>query len=194
MLCNCLASLVWFYMIVMLHFTAIFGAVCGNCWVLGLHYLQPTIHSQMGRPNVLIRQWNRLSTVLYGLAWVSLRIDGANSLAQSNWLSIQLFRILQVFHPVNWFLARSCIYPSMLWWVQLEMCQLHRILLSNSVSWLILLVHLCRGRRNIRRYLLIIVDMRRSLLWVIGFCWMLLTLVSLGPAYYIGSTLWVYSF
>ena len=38
------------------YFTAHFGAICGNYWVLGLHYLQPTIHSQMGRPNVLIRQ------------------------------------------------------------------------------------------------------------------------------------------
>ena len=26
-------------------FTTNFGAVCGNCWVLGLHYHQPTIHS-----------------------------------------------------------------------------------------------------------------------------------------------------
>ena len=143
----------------------------------------------MGRPNILIRQWNRLSTVLW-LSGGSLRINGANSLAQLNWLSIQLFRILQVFHPVNWFLARSCVYPLMLWWVQLAMCQLHRILLSNSVSWLILFVHLCRGHRNIRQCLLIIVDVRRSLLWVIRFCWMLLTLASLGSTN-LGSNLWV---
>ena len=50
----------------------------------------------------------------------------------------------------------------MLWWVQLAMCQLHRILLSNSMSWLILFVHLCRGPRNIRQYLLIIVDMKEE--------------------------------
>ena len=67
MLCNCLASLVWFYMIVMLILKPTFGAFCGNYWVLGLHYLWPTIHSWMGRLNILIRQWNRLSTVFYGL-------------------------------------------------------------------------------------------------------------------------------
>ena len=50
------------------------------------------------------------------------------------------------------------------------------------MSWLILFVHLFRGPRNIRHFLLIIVYMRRSLLWVIGFCWMLLTLASLGSA------------
>ena len=36
------------------------------------------------------------------MLWLSggyLRIIGANSLAQLNWLSIQLFRILQVFSP-----------------------------------------------------------------------------------------------
>ena len=121
----------------------------------------------------------------------SLRNDGVNSLAQLNWLSTQLFRILQVFHPVNWFLARSCVYPSMLWWVQLAMCQLHRILLSNSMSWLLLFVHLCSGHRNVRRCLLIIVDVR-SLLWVIGFCWMLPTLASLGSAS-LGNGLWVRS-
>ena len=33
-----------------------FGVVCGNYWVLGLHYRQPTIHRRMGRPNILIRQ------------------------------------------------------------------------------------------------------------------------------------------
>ena len=31
----------------------------------------------------------------------SLRIVGAKSLAQSNWQSIQLFRILWVFHHIN---------------------------------------------------------------------------------------------
>ena len=71
------------------------------------------------------------------------------------------------------------------------MCQLPRFLLSNSVSWLIVLVHLCRGHRNIRHYLLI-VDMRRSLLWVIRFYWMLLILVSLGSTN-LGSGLWVCS-
>ena len=83
----------WFYIIVMLVLQPTFGTVCGNCWVLGLHYLQPTIHSQMGRLNILIGQWNRLSTVLW-LSGGSLRIVGANSLAQLNWLSIWLFRIL----------------------------------------------------------------------------------------------------
>ena len=158
------------------------GAVCGNCWVLGLHYHQPTIHRSNGQTeHVLIGQWNRLSTVLW-LSLGSLRINGANSLAQLNWLLIQLLRILQVFHPINWFLARSCMYPLILWLVQLAMCQLPRILLSSSVSWLILFVHLCRGHMNIRQFLLIIINMRRSLLWVIGFCWMLLTLSSLGSA------------
>ena len=164
MLYDCLASLVWFYMIELLILQPIFGTVCGNCWVLGLHYCRPIIHSQIGRPNVLIRQLSKLSTVLW-LRRGYLRIIGANFLAQLNWLSIQLFRILQVFHPVNWFLARSCIYPSILWWEQLVMCQLHRILLSNSISWSILFVPLCRGHRNVRQYLLIIVDMRKSLLW-----------------------------
>ena len=168
-----------------------FGVVCGNYWVLGLHYRRPTTLRRMGRPNVLIGQWNKLSAVLW-LSVGSLRNDGANSLAQLNWLSTQLFRILQVFHPVNWFLARSCVYPSMLWWVQLAMCQLHRILLSNSMSWLLLFVHLCSGHRNVRRCLLIVVDVRRSLLWVIGFCWMLPTLASLGSAS-LGNGLWVRS-
>ena len=63
MLCDYLGSLMWFYMIVMLVLQPTFGAVYGNCWVLGLHYLWPTIHSLMGRPNILIRQWNRLSAV-----------------------------------------------------------------------------------------------------------------------------------
>ena len=129
-------------MIVMAVLQPTFGVVCGNYWVLGLYYRWPTTHRWMGRPNVLIRQWNKLSAVLW-LSMGSLRNDGVNSLAQLNWLSTQLFRILQLFHPVNWFLARSCIYPLMLWWVQLAMCQLHRILLSNSVSWLLLFVHLC---------------------------------------------------
>ena len=71
------------------------------------------------------------------------------------------------------------------------MCQLHRILLSSSVSWLILFVHLCRGHRSIRQYLLIVIDGRKSLLWVIVFCWMLPTLASLGSAS-LGSGLWVY--
>ena len=119
-------------------------------------------------------------------------IVGANSLAQSNWLSILLFRILQVFHPVNWFLARSCIYPSVLWWVQIAMCQLCWILLSSSVSWLILFVHLYRRHRNVRQCLLIAIDVRRSFLWVIGFCWMLATLASLGSTS-LGSSLWVCS-
>ena len=175
----------------MLILQPIFGAVCGNCRVLGLHYHRPTIHRRMGRLNILIGQWNRLSAVLW-LSMGSLKNDGANSLTQLNWLSIQLFRILQVFHPVNWFLARSCIYPLMLWWVQLSMYQPHRFLLSNSVSWLILLVHLCRGHRNVRQCLLIIIDMRRSLLWVIEFCWMLLILASLGSAS-LGSGLRVHS-
>ena len=190
-MCDCLASLVWFCMIVMPVLQPTFGIVCGNYWVLRLHYHWPTIHRWMGRPNVLIGQWNKLSAVLW-LSVGSLRNDGANSLAQLNWLSTQLFRILQVFHPVNWFLARSCVYPSMLWWVQLAMCQLHRILLSNSVSWLLLFVHLCSGHRNVRRCLLIVVDVRRSLLWVIGFCWMLPTLASLGSAS-LGNGLWVRS-
>ena len=141
MLCNCLASLVWFYMIMMPVLQPTFGIV----WeLLGSRVaLSSAYHPRwMGRPNVLIKQWNRLSAV-FKLSMGSLKNDGANSLAQLNWLSIQLFKILQVFHPVNWFLARSCIYPSMLWWVQLAMCQLHRILLSNSMSWLILFVHLC---------------------------------------------------
>ena len=56
---------------------------------------------------------DRLSAVLY-LSGGYLRLVGANSLAQSNWLSIQLFRILQVFCPVGWFLARSCVYTSIL--------------------------------------------------------------------------------
>ena len=80
---------------------------------------------------------------MFCLSRGSLRIVGVNSLAPSNWLSIQLFRILQVFHSVNWFLARSCVYPSLLWRVQLAMCWLHRVLLSSNVSWLILFVHLC---------------------------------------------------
>ena len=122
----------WFYMIVMLTLQPTFGAVCRNCWVLRRPYHCPTIHSWMGRPNVLIRQCNRLSIVFW-LSGVSLRNDGVNSLAQLNWLSIQLYRILQVFYPANYFLARSCIYPSMLWWVQLAMCAMHRILLSNNV-------------------------------------------------------------
>ena len=137
MLCDCLASLVWFFTIVMPVLQPTFCIICGNYWVLGLHYRWPTIHRRMGRLNVLIRQWNRLSTVFW-LSMGSLRNDGVNSLAQLNWLSIQLFRILQVFHPVNWFLTRSCIYPSKLWWVQVAMYQLHRIFLCNSVSWLIL--------------------------------------------------------
>ena len=139
----------WFCMIVMPILQPTFGVICGNFWVLRLHYHRPAIHRRMGRLNVLIGQWNRLSAVLW-FSVGSLRNHGANSLAQLNWLSIQLFRTLQVFHPVNWFLGRSYIYPLMLWWVQLAMCQLHRILLSNSVSWLILFVHLCRGHRNIR--------------------------------------------
>ena len=154
--------------------------------------LSSAYHPQTdGRANVPIRQWNRLSVVLW-LSMGSLRNDGVNSLTQLNWLSIQLCRILQVFHPVNRFLARSCVYPSMLWWVQLEMCQLHRIFLSNSMSWLILFVHLCRRHRNIRQYLLIIVDVRRSLLRMIGFFWMLLTLASMGSTS-LGSNLWVRS-
>ena len=131
-----------------------------------------------------------LSTVFW-LSGGSLRIDGANSFIQLNWILIQLFTILQVFHPVDWFLVRSCIYPLILWWVQLAMSWLHRILPSSSVSWLILFVHLCKGHRNVRQYLIIIVDMRRSLLWVIGFCWMLTTLASLGSIN-IDSSLWVY--
>ena len=139
MLFNCMASLIWFYTIVMLVLQTTFGVICRNCWVIRLHYHWPTIHRWMGRPNILIRQWNKLSDMLW-LSIGSLRIDGANSLAQLNCLSIPLFRMLQVFHPVNWFLVSSCIYPSMLWWLQLAMYQLHRILLSNSVSWLILFV------------------------------------------------------
>ena len=53
---DCLASLMWFYMIMMLILQPTFNAVCGNCWVIRLHYLWPTIHSQMGRPNKLIGQ------------------------------------------------------------------------------------------------------------------------------------------
>ena len=71
------------------------------------------------------------------------------------------------------------------------MCELNRLLLSNSVSWLILFVHLCRGPRNVRKHLLIVIDMKRSLLWVTGFCWMLLTLVSLGFISLV-SNLWVH--
>ena len=71
----------WFYTIVILVLQPTLGAVCGNCWYLGLHYRRPTIHSRMGRPNKLIGQWNRLSTVLW-LSVGSLRIDGAISLAQ----------------------------------------------------------------------------------------------------------------
>ena len=119
---------------------------------------------------------------MFWLSVGSLRNNGVNSLTKLNWLSIQLSRILQVFHPVNWFLARCCIYQLMLWWVQLAICQLHRILLTNSMSWLILFVQLCRGHRIVRQCLLIIVDVKKSLLWMIGFCWMLLTLVSLGSA------------
>ena len=112
------------------HFWSLFVGIIGG---LSLNYLQSTILSQLGRPKVLIRQWNRLSSVLW-LSGGSLRIIGMNSLAQSNWLSIQLFRILQLFHPVNWFLAKSCILTLILWWVQLAMCQLHRILLSSRVN------------------------------------------------------------
>ena len=64
-----------------------FGVVCGNVWALRLHYHWPTIHSHMGRPNVFIGWWNRLSAVLW-LSMGSLRIDGVNSLAQLSWLSI----------------------------------------------------------------------------------------------------------
>ena len=102
MLYNCLTSLMWFYIIVMLVLQPTFGAVYRNSWALRLHYLLPTLQSWMGRLNVLIRQWNSLSAVLY-LSGVYLRIVGANSLAQLDWLSIQLFRILQVFYPVSCF-------------------------------------------------------------------------------------------
>ena len=59
------------------------------------------------------------------------------------------------------------------------------------MSWLILFVHICIGYRNVRQCLLIVIDGRRSLLWVIGFYLMLLTLVSLGSAS-LGSVLWVH--
>ena len=38
------------------------------------------------------------------------------------------------------------------------MCQLHRIMLSNSVSWLILFMPFCRGHKNVRQCLQIIID------------------------------------
>ena len=75
------------------HFTANFWHCLWELLGSGLHYLRPTIHSRMGRPNILIGQWNRLSTVFW-LRMGYLRIIGVNSLAQLNWLSIQLFRIL----------------------------------------------------------------------------------------------------
>ena len=47
------------------HFIANFWRCLWQLLVLRLHYHQPTIHSWMGRLNILIGQWNRLSTVLY---------------------------------------------------------------------------------------------------------------------------------
>ena len=71
------------------HFWRYLWELLGSRAALSLAY-----HPQMdGRPNILIGQWNRLSAVFW-LSMGSLRNDGTNSLAQLNWLSIQMIRIL----------------------------------------------------------------------------------------------------
>ena len=46
----------WFCAIMMPALQPTFGVVCGDYWVLGLHYHWPTIYRRMGRLNVLIGQ------------------------------------------------------------------------------------------------------------------------------------------
>ena len=81
MLCNCLASLMWFYTIVMLVLQPIFGAVCGNCWVLGCIIFH--LPSTVGWADRIYLLYSGIGNLLcYGLVWVPWGL-----LAQTPWHS-----------------------------------------------------------------------------------------------------------